>query len=435
MNVCYSALLFKNSSNTPGRAAGLFYAELNIVTEPWAQRSTIFFCLNMPHKTSYDIIIIGAGPAGLSAGRTLLKGRQHEVLLLDKVAPWDHPIQCAEGVGRLGFSEAGPINPSWIRHEIKTALFHAPGGATISYTDKHGGYIIDRALMQRDIAQELMRGGIATGFSSRVTSISPLCRGVRTVTTAEGESFSAPVVIDASGPTTCFCKDEPVASKPADLEPAYFVWVEGFGMTPDHIHIFAGQKIAPGGYAWVFPRGDGGANIGIVLGRAYIGKVNLRKLLDDFLANRFPSVRVMKRFAGSIPCGCKRRLPTGLPGLLKSGDAASTVNPISRAGITEAMLSGRLAGEAALAMAEQSDTKRQIALIRQYERQWLKMRGRRHQKLAKVKNSLRAIPDSDYDRGAEALGAIDPQDMTMSKIFRASMSRFPRLVWAMRHLM
>jgi len=55
--------------------------------------------------------------------------------------------------------------------------------------------------------------------------------------------------------------------------------------------------------------------------------------------------------------------------------------------------------------------------------------------LAKVKNSLRAIPDSDYDRGAEALGAIDPQDMTMSKIFRASMSRFPRLVWAMRHLM
>lgn len=389
----------------------------------------------MPHKTSYDIIIIGAGPAGLSAGRELIKGGQHEVLLLDKTAPWDHPIQCAEGVGRLGFNEAGPINQSWIRHKIKTAIFHAPGGATISYTDKNGGYIIDRALMQRDIAQELMRGAVATDFSSRVISVSPLCNGVRTVTTAEGKCFTAPVVIDASGPTNCFCKDEPVASKPADLEPAYFAWVEGFEMTPDRIHIFAGQKIAPGGYAWVFPRGDGGANIGIVMGRAYIGKVNLRTLLDEFLASQFPSIRVMKRFAGSIPCGCKRPLPIGIPGLLKTGDAASTVNPISRAGITEAMLCGRLAGEAALAMAQQCDTKQQIACIRQYERQWLKMRGKQHRKLAKVKNSLRAIPDSDYDSGAGALGAIDPQNMTMSKIFRASMSRFPRLVWAMRHLM
>lgn len=389
----------------------------------------------MPLKADYDIIIIGGGPAGLSAGRALLKGNCTDVLLLDKIAPWEHPIPCAEGVGKLGFNEAGPVSPAWIRQEITTATFHAPGGGTISYTDKNGGYIINRSLMQRDIANELTRGGITAAFSFRVRSISRESGGRRIVTTADGSCFTTQIIIDASGPTNCFGKKERIAAKPDDLEPAYFVWVEDLDLPSDHVHIYAGQRTAPGGYVWVFPRGVGSANIGIVLGRAYLRTADIRKLLDTFLKCHFPSVRIVRRFAGSIPCSGRRSLPIALPGFIKTGDAASAVNPISRAGISEAMLSGRLAGEAALGMLRSGSTKERRASANLYGRLWNLQRGNRHRKLARVKNALRSIPDEDYNRGAEALAAIPRSEMTMSKIFRASLSRFPRLVWAMRHLM
>lgn len=389
----------------------------------------------MPQKSSYDIIIIGAGPAGLYAGRHLLKEHCSDVLILDKTAPWEHPMPCAEGVGRLGFHEAGTVSPSWIRQEITTATFHAPNGSTISYTDKNGGYIINRSLLQRDIAAELTSGGITGDFACRVAAIAPVEKGLRRVTTTNGNVFKARVVIDASGPINCFAKDEPVASKPADLEPAYFVWVENYDITSDHIHIFAGQNIAPGGYAWIFPRGAGGANIGLVLGKAHSRRNNIRKLLDSFIGQTCPSVRVIQRFAGSIPCGYKRSLPMALPGLLKAGDAASTVNPISRAGITEAMHSGTLAGQAAIAMLRATSAKEWARCAKQYEQWWNERRGNRHQKLARSKSALLKVPDEDYNRGAETLAGIPLSQMTMSKIFRASLSRFPRLVWALRHLM
>jgi geranylgeranyl reductase family protein len=390
----------------------------------------------MPQHNKYGCIIIGAGPAGLSAGRELLKGGCRDVLLLDKKAPWDHIIPCAEGVGRLGFKETGAIKPAWIRQEVNSAVFHAPGGSKVHYTDRYGGYIIDRARMQRDIAQELIAGGLHTDFDCTIKSITPAVPGAdRSVTCADGSTISAQIVIDASGPTNCFGKRERIAAKPLDLEPSYFVWAEGVDIPPDHIHIFAGQKIAPGGYAWVFPRGAGGANIGIVLGRSFVTSTDLRSLLDAFITANYPSVKVMRRFAGSIPCGYRRSLPIALPGFIKAGDAASTVNPISRAGISEALLSGMLAGEAALAMLNAKNVKEQVRAAKTYERNWNLRRGDRHQKLAKVKNALLSVPDSDYNRGAETLSGIPQSEMTMSKIFRASLSRFPRLVWAMRHLM
>jgi geranylgeranyl reductase family protein len=390
----------------------------------------------------YDVIIIGAGPAGLNAGLHVVHSKKRlSVLLADAIVPWEQPIQCAEAIGRLGFNEAVEVKKAWIRQTITSASFHAPDGTVITYTDKNGGYIIDRAIMQKDLADELNRHGVVLHFNGRVTNIAPpVATGedgtmLRTVSFSDGSCAQGRIVIDASGPIGCFCKEEGVQAKPPDLEPACFIFAESIDLPDDTVHIYAGSEIAPGGYAWVFPRGKGAANIGVVIGKRFKGKVNIRGLLDTFLAHHFPAIKVVSRFAGAIPCACGRKDPLTAWGLIKTGDAADTVNPVSRAGIAEALLSGGLAGDHALLMCDAANAREMRRIGKAYEKAWFEKRGKNHEKLARVKTSLASVPDRDYIAAAKALSQIPPDELTMSKIFQAALHRFPRLVWALRHLM
>jgi flavin-dependent dehydrogenase len=123
------------------------------------------------------------------------------------------------------------------------------------------------------------------------------------------------------------------------------------------------------------------------------------------------------------------------PRLIKAGDAASTVNPISRAGISEALLSGGLAGDHALLMLEAKNGRAMARIGKSYEAAWRKTRGNLHEKLSRAKHSLLSVPDDDYNKAARALARIPQAELTMSKIFTTALGRFPRLVWALRHLM
>ncbi|MBD3346043.1 MAG: geranylgeranyl reductase family protein [Chitinivibrionales bacterium] len=386
-------------------------------------------------RDHYDIVIIGAGPSGLNALRSINRsGEKVSILLVDKSLPWERPIPCAEAVGRLGFHEAVEIKKSWIRFEVSNATFHSPDNTVIQYSDKKKGYVINRALMQQDLFNEGIEHGIDCRTNIAVTRVSVPENSRRTIHFSNGSQTSCSWIIDASGPNSRFGKGEKITWKNFDLEPAYFAVVKNVDIPTDTVHIQVGKALAPGGYAWVFPREEGIANIGVLVGKAYRSKINIRVLLDTYIQNYFPGGEIIQRFAGPIPCGYERST-LAVKGLIKTGDAANTINPVSRAGIVEAMISGKLAGEYALKMLGASTEKQITKLGKEYEKAWYEKRGKRHQKLAKVKNSLAKVPDTDYNSAARALSDIPQREMTMSKIFKTSLSRFPRLVWAMRHLM
>jgi len=384
----------------------------------------------------YDAVIIGAGPAGLCAGLHLTSiSSSLSVLLIDKAVPWERPIPCAEGVGRLGLEEAIEVDPSWIRLVVSRANFYAPNGACVSYNDANKGFIIDRARMQSDLAEKLRKRGVGITLGVKAVEVSRIDKeGRRVVYLDKGEPISARVVIDASGPVALLGRGENICWKPYDLEPAYFAVADDVDASDDAVHIYMGNKVAPGGYAWVFPRGRGAANIGVVVGRNQIMGINIKGLLDEFLAKNYPKAKVKTYFAGCIPCGY-RRGNMALPGLIKCGDAANATNPISRAGIVEALMSGGLAGSAAFDMLGSENAKQAKKVCTDYEKAWLEKRGARHLKLAKAKDSLSRVPDEDYNIAAKTLGALSTEKVSMAKIFGLSLSRFPRIVWAMRHLM
>jgi digeranylgeranylglycerophospholipid reductase len=386
-------------------------------------------------QDAYDVVVVGAGPAGLSAVHHLYKNNTApRVLLVDKTTPWMRPKGCAEAVGRIGFEKAVDVKPSWVRFMVDKASFHAPKGSSIIYTDKNKGYVINRALMQKDMTQRCRELGADVAIDCAVKGISTSMGSRRNVYFQNGSSISAGVVIDASGPIAGLGKLDKIPWKPLDLEPSCFAVVKVKNSPSNIVHIYIGNEIAPAGYAWVFPREQNIANIGIVIGKFFSGKVNILSLLESFLKRHFPDGEVLNRFAGSIPCQSGRR-KMAAAGLLKTGDAASTINPISRAGIVQAMISGGLAGDFALKMLGAQTSADINFHSLEYEKAWHEILGKTHCKLARVKNSMQKIPDDDYENAAKALSKIPESELTMSSIFKMSLGRFPRLVWAMRHLM
>jgi geranylgeranyl reductase family protein len=385
-------------------------------------------------QETYDVVVIGAGPAGLSAVHHLYAKGSPRVLLVDKSTPWMRPKGCAEAVGRIGLEKAVEVRSSWVRFLVDKASFHPPSGPSITYTDKNKGYIINRALMQKDMADRCKELGAEVVVDCAVTGVSTVMGGRRNVYFQNGSSISASVVVDASGPIAGLGKFDKIPWKPQDLEPSCFAVVNVPDFPSNVVHIYIGQKIAPGGYAWVFPREKDVANIGIVIGKSFRGKVNMLGLLDAFLKLHFRDGKILDRFAGSIPCQSGRR-KMAVAGLLKTGDAASSINPISRAGIVQAMISGGLAGDFALKMLGDQTSADSNSHAREYEKAWHAALGKTHCKLARVKDFMQNVPDSDFEKAAQALSEIPENKLTMSSIFKMSLGRFPRLVWAMRHLM
>ena len=383
----------------------------------------------------FDAIVVGAGPAGLNAALHILKeDKKTSVLLLDKFVPWEKPIACAEGVWSEPFRSVVNVKPEWIRFSISKIVLHSPDGTAISYFDNDKGYIINRATMQRDMAEQCEKLGAHVRLDSRVVSIEKEMGGYREVHFADGLSVKGKVVIDASGPVSGLGRQDKIAWKPSDLEPAYFAVVKNVPIENDEVHIYLGGNTAPGGYAWAFPRENNTTNVGIVLGRTFTGKVNIGLLLNEFLKREFPDSQPVKYFAGTIPCDYGKKNICA-DGFFKAGDAACTVNPVSRAGIVEAMVSGGLAGDFGLRIIEAGSKKLKADICKKYHDAWRAEMGKTHGKLSKVKNSLLKVPDGDYNAAFKTLKDVPQNNLQMSRIIGLSLGRFPRLALAIRHLM
>lgn len=379
--------------------------------------------------TSYDILIAGAGPAGLMAAKTI--SEQHpdlSVVIVEKSAHYSEVVKCGEGVWKKPFEDLLTPKAKWIRLNITKASFHSPNNSQVIFSDggKILGYILDRVLFQEDFLLELsekvtvLRGELI----KRVVSENDMQK----VSLSNGEEVTARVVIDASGPTSRLGDPYGIPRVTTDLEPALYAIVKGVKQRIDTVHLQMSSEYSPGGYVWQFPVSDDVANIGIVMGR---GKANsIRDSLTQYLDKYFPGCEIESWHGGAIPSFSERK-KLAVPGFIQCGDAGALVNPITRSGISESMYSGKCAAESAIAML----SKDQNSAAEEYERKIYTDYSKKIGKVAKLKKSLYAISDKEFNAAAEKLGELPPEKITMLKIFQTTITKSPKLLLAMRHLL
>ncbi len=381
----------------------------------------------------YDIVIAGGGPAGLTAAKRITElSPNASVLLIEKSSHYSEIVKCGEGVWKKPFEELITPRPEWIRLNITKASFHSPNNKEVIFSDqgKVLGYILDRIRFQEELLEELCKK-IEVKRSTAVKKVSSL-ESKQIVELSDNSSVSTKLFIDASGPVSTLGTAYGIERGKSSTEPALYAIVEGISQRSDTVHLQMSSKYSPGGYVWLFPVSENVVNVGIVCGRDELGDTSMRDTLREYITEFIPEGKIVSWHGGAIPSFTESKNLVA-PGFIQCGDAGRLVNPITRSGISESMLSGKLAGEAALEAILSDDNGKKA--LKNYTKSLHKEYTSKMEKIAKVRKSLYKISDKEFNDSAEILSSLPQEKITMLKILQTTITKSPKLLLAMRHLL
>ncbi|MBM4467272.1 MAG: NAD(P)/FAD-dependent oxidoreductase [Chloroflexi bacterium] len=304
-------------------------------------------------RQRYDVVIVGAGPAGSSAALTAARAGAR-VLVVERRREIGLPVQCAEYVPRqLRWHVAW--SSDWVAQEIAVMHTHLPDGEVVE--TPAAGYVIHRALFDQGLAAAARRAGAEVMLATQ--ALEPTANGLVVRQSRETFDVGAKVIVGADGPNSTVAgwmgqagrkmlvaaQCQVRLSRPVEATHVYF----------DPLYV--------GGYGWLFPKG-GVANVGVgVSGNGGSSPKEALAHLLDRLEIR-PSA-VIGHSGGLIPCDGPLE-HTWQGNIILVGDAAEQTHPITGAGVAQACLCGQMAGQAAAKVALSGAPH----ALSEYEQEW-----------------------------------------------------------------
>lgn len=345
----------------------------------------------MPFNVDFDVVVVGSGPAGATTARTIAE-RGLRVLLVDKKQELGAPIQCSGAVSAHALSDADvpPVAEFTLAPIFGFATYRTDGEVTTldyrqlkpdPYQQTPLGYVVDRRRFDRYLMTLAERAGTDVWLKTTGVDYSFGADGVAEVRLdrfGQPATVRARVLVGADGVQSQVGRWAGLRTHLSlDQIASCLQYVVDGVETNGLLEIITGKQWAPGGYAWIFPKGHGYAEIGLGVTRT-MTKHDARYHLDyflqhSFLTDRFKNVRILEVQGGGVPLAAPLKTPYA-DGLLLVGDAARHVNPITGGGIHTALRDGVLAGNflGDFLSAEQPASAQHLS---EYQQRWLTEMG------------------------------------------------------------
>jgi len=349
-------------------------------------------------KEKPSIVVVGGGPCGSYAAYAAAK-LGAEVLVCEEHEEVGAPKHCAGHLNVSSLERLGIRVPrAAIENEIKGAFFCSPSGKQFVLRCRAPvTYVVNRELFDKHLAELAIKAGVKYRFKSGVKSLILDSGSVKGVVLKGEERVEANVVIDAEGCSSKLLKktglDGLEGSMMVKGAQAEVDCVEG--TEEDMVEVYFGRNVAPGFFAWIIPRKDGSAKVGLATESG-----DPRKYLRRFMEKHPVASQKLKKsrttsisfhpipLAGPIP-------KTYSDGFLVVGDAASQVKPTTGGGVIFGLTCARVAGEVAYEAVKMQDFSE--AFLSRYQSRWKRLVGFDLAAMLRMRRMLDSLSDSRID--------------------------------------
>ena len=391
-------------------------------------------------KNRYDVIVVGAGPGGSIAAKNAAE-KGLDVLLIEKRQQIGDPVRCAEGVGKLTLRAHIKPDRRWISADVKGSHIYSPDGTMIEMSEiisgGEVGYVLERKLFDRALAQEAAKAGAEVQVKTRATSLimeDGFVKGVRLMQHGDMFDIHSSIVIGADGVESKVGRWAGIDTtlKPNDIETCAQFLVIDETIDSDYCKFYLGSETAPAGYIWVFPKGNHMANVGIgILGSHSGANTRAITLLQAYIAKNMPNSNVVEMVVGGVPVAgpIKQSIANGL---MLVGDAAWQSDPLTGGGIINAMDAGKIAAEVAYDAIQNGDVSEKG--LADYEKRWRKTIGKEIGMSLRIKDKFTKLSNDDLNSLAHSLDGVNIDEMNIFKLLYMLFKKNQKLMWEFKDM-
>jgi digeranylgeranylglycerophospholipid reductase len=376
----------------------------------------------------YDVVVVGGRVAG-STSSIFASKCGLDVLMIERRQEIGTPVQCAAFTSKETFKTL-EIKPSkkYLCTKIDGVDFYAPNFKhfRVKGHNLYGfkeGYVLERKIFDKQLAIESAKADTDIMVKTTVKDLiikDGCVKGVVAKHLGKTFNIKADIVIAADGieSTIANAAGLKTVNKIKNVASCAQYELVGVHTDPNYLQIHQGTT-APGGYLWIFPKGNGVANVGL-------GVRNAPKpayyYLNKFIKNL--DATPVELNIGGVPISGPMD-KTYSSGLMVVGDAAGQVDPLTGGGIENAAICGRIAGEVAVEAIENEDTSSKY--LKKYEELWRSTLGKNFETSLKYRKIFEKLTDDDFNILAEFLENRDPESISKLSILKF-LKNYPHLI-------
>lgn len=336
----------------------------------------------------WDVIVVGAGPAGSRTARGFAKAG-FRTALLEEHSEVGAPVHCTGIVGNDILEQFPQIRSVIWRTASEFKVFSPEGNSFL--LPNVTAHVLNRKGLDLLLADEARSEGVEVFLNHKVTSVAQTSQEVTLTASVSGEEavYQSKIVVLATGSTSHLPKRSTLAEPPQFIRGVQ-VEVEIEGLSG--VELYLGGHVAPGSFAWAVPTCGNTAKAGLItLGNA---RIYLDKLFESpFLKSKLKRM-VSKPLVSRIPLGASRASVNHR--ILAVGDAAGQVKTTTGGGIYYGLLGAEELVLTGLNAYKQNDFV--PSALQSYHSSWLKKLGLELQAGLYIRRVFEKIQDQDINR-------------------------------------